>query len=53
MMMYNFNIRRNIAQEEKGKKRKRDKMNIECAREKKTNNKDINRQKKKIFFFSL
>ncbi len=28
-------------------------MNIECAREKKTNNKDINRQKKNFFLFTL
>jgi hypothetical protein len=50
IMMYNFNIRRNIAQQ---KKKKKDKMNIECAREKKTNNKDIDRQTEKKNFFSL
>jgi hypothetical protein len=32
--IYNFNIRRNIAQQKK--KKEKDKMNIECAREKKT-----------------
>jgi len=51
IMMYNFNIRRNIAQQ---KKKEKDKMNIECAREKKTNNKDIHRQiEKKNFLFTL
>ncbi len=50
IMMYNFNIRRNIAHQEK-KKREEDKMNIECAREKKTNNKDRHTEKK--IFFSL
>lgn len=28
-------------------------MNIECAGEKKTNNKDIEREKKKFFLFTL
>lgn len=55
IMMYNFNIRTNIAQQEKENWRKKKTLNIECAREKKTNTSidrqaEREREKKKISF---